>query len=847
MIDKLNKSGNKSKTAKKTAAKSTLATTGSLFDNLTPAVMQSAAAVASATKTVAKAAAKQATKSAKAAKAAAKQAASKTPAKPAGKSKTPAKVTAKKQASKKPAAKRASAASTKSAKAKPAVAVAAAAAKGKSAASKKPAKKTTKAKTTGAKQPATGTAKILAKAAASARKTGTTTTPPRKLSPTEAKAEEESNRVLSDLRQGHKLEIFIERGKSKGTVTTDDVDNFIKELMEENNISVTPDHENVFNEAISLVVEEFRANDIKIKEPAHTDDNFDYDNMEILGAAGDDNVGDMDADASTLGEGAAGRASLESNWESANPQTSDASPAGGLANAPIKMYMQQMGSHALLERQDELKIAQSIESNMRAVLSKLAYFHPIVDRLIEEHTDNVAKKGKYNAVFMALYQGDEVNVKEKIAKVQRNIPTDVSIKKRRSNISQRMKKLRIDISHRMVGLEKEAKAASTEANTRMNQGKLNIFAEIPGNVRFPTLRQERLSDSLSLLKQQQQSYKDNIAAIKKLLLKIEEAESFIEEVAVNQAGYKKEELFEKKLANNPRYFSLLARSDSASGKIIKKNLDQLHAAVHELAQVANQYKMPIPVIRRLGEDILRKDRQAVKDKQTMVEANLRLVISVAKRYANRGQQLLDLIQEGNIGLMKAVDKFEYKRGYKFSTYATWWIRQAVNRAIADQGRTIRVPVHMIETINRLYRVQRLAMQKYSREATPEELAKEMDMPEEKIHRMLKISKDTISAETPVGDEEDATLKDFIQDTQALSPLEDTMNNKVRETIEKSLSILPEKDAKVLSMRYGLQNSKVYTLEEITELLGISRERIRQRETQALKKLSTLKDIEVLKD
>jgi RNA polymerase primary sigma factor len=509
----------------------------------------------------------------------------------------------------------------------------------------------------------------------------------------------------------------------------------------------------------------------------------------------------------------------------------------GRTTDPVRMYMREMGTVELLTREGEIRIAKRIEEGLDAVRSALAMYPPTYDFLLRAYEPVKAGQGRLVDLIVGFI---DPNAPDVIAQPQN--PTKVEVVAAEE-------KLDDDDEAEENGESEEEEAVDTGPDPIEAAARFASIAKLHGHVlgsigklgaRDPkTLRQrKKLADEFMELRLSPRMFDALILNLRTHVAEVRQLEKEIMVIAVRDAGMPRKDFIASfpKNETNPRWLGKHVKSGKKYSAPLAKFKDEIERRQKKLEQLEGQYHLSINDIKEVNREVSIGEAKARRAKKEMVEANLRLVISIAKKYTNRGLQFLDLIQEGNIGLMKAVDKFEYRRGYKFSTYATWWIRQAITRSIADQARTIRIPVHMIETINKLNRISRQMLQEMGREPTPEELAVRMEMPEDKVRKVLKIAKEPISMETPIGDDEDSHLGDFIEDTSVASPIDQATMESLRETTHAVLAQLTPREAKVLRMRFGIDMNTDHTLEEVGKQFDVTRERIRQIEAKALRKL-----------
>ena len=495
----------------------------------------------------------------------------------------------------------------------------------------------------------------------------------------------------------------------------------------------------------------------------------------------------------------------------------------GRTTDPVRMYMREMGTVDLLTREGEIEIAKRIEEGMRDLLNASVLYPKTVEYVL--HYFQLVKDGekKINDFLTGfLEEMEEVpsagpgsqRAKEE-AEAAESSDEETSSGPDMKEVQRRMTNLKKQFNKTAKVIEKKGRH-SKEANAEF----------------------KKLGDIFQFLKFSPRMFEDIAAIARHGLNSLREKEKLIQTQLVKNARIPRKDFLEMYPENltKVRWVDSLMKEKKYKKDLLEKVKQDVVIAQKDILELENSVGLSIKEIKEINRNMSMGETKMRRAKKDMVEANLRLVISIAKKYTNRGLQFLDLIQEGNIGLMKAVDKFEYRRGYKFSTYATWWIRQAITRSIADQARTIRIPVHMIETINKLNRVSRQMMQDMGREPTPEELSKELDMPEDKVRKVLKIAKEPISTETPIGDDEDSSLGDFIEDTVIESPLENATEESLHFATDDVLASLTAREAKVLRMRFGIGMNTDHTLEEVGKQFDVTRERIRQIEAKALRKL-----------
>ncbi|MCT2530148.1 RNA polymerase sigma factor RpoD [SAR92 clade bacterium H921] len=529
-------------------------------------------------------------------------------------------------------------------------------------------------------------------------------------------------------------------------------------------------------------------------------------------------AGDNTPDETAAAEAAAALASVESEQH----RTTD----------PVRMYMREMGSVELLTREGEIEIAKRIEEGTRELMSAVSDWPGTVAAVMDDWDKVIAGDKKLTDIIsgylnpmehvpsaLAQQQAAEAAEAEKIANGE-EIDEEEEEEEHEGGLDPELAAERFEeIRSQMIKADK-----SVARNGRMADASIKQMDE--------------LADLFKFLKLTPRQFDPLIAMVRSAVEQIRSEERNIMRLCIRYGKMPRKEFIKAFPGNesNLKWTGSLINAKADWSKGIANQEAEIVRAQRKLAKVEENSGLTIVFIKDINRRLTIGEAMARRAKKEMVEANLRLVISIAKKYTNRGLQFLDLIQEGNIGLMKAVDKFEYRRGYKFSTYATWWIRQAITRSIADQARTIRIPVHMIETINKLNRISRQMLQEMGREPSPEELAERMEMPEDKIRKVLKIAKEPISMETPIGEDEDASIGDLIEDTTIALPVDEATKHNLTESTRDVLGSLTAREAKVLRMRFGIDMNTDHTLEEVGKQFDVTRERIRQIEAKALRKL-----------
>ncbi|MDE0038206.1 MAG: RNA polymerase sigma factor RpoD [Gammaproteobacteria bacterium] len=582
--------------------------------------------------------------------------------------------------------------------------------------------------------------------------------------------------------QQSRLKELIAKGKEQGFLTYSEVNDHLPDDISD-------------SEQIEDIISMINDMGITVYESAEAAPDAD----ELL------NASDNTADEVAAEEAAAALAAVETE--------------AGRTTDPVRMYMREMGTVELLTREGEIAIAKRIEEGIRDVLGAAAYFPGTVEYVLTNY-DELSKEGKLADILVGYL--DPADHVPPAAQVDLTAATD----DKDDNTEERKGPDPVEAKRRFTALKRA-----------YNKSRRTLAAV--GDRKDPAVVADlaKVSTAFAFFKLVPKHYDAAVDMPRAALKTIRRQERIIMDACV-EAGMTRREFLAAYTGNEASIDWVNERIEGRYdySKRLARFKEEIRRAQRKLATVTEGTGLTVGEIKEINRRMSLGKAKAERAKKDMVEANLRLVISIAKKYTNRGLQFLDLIQEGNIGLMKAVDKFEYRRGYKFSTYATWWIRQAITRSIADQARTIRIPVHMIETINKLKRISRQMLQEMGREPTPEELGERMEMPEDKVRRVLKIAKEPVSMETPVGDDEDSHLGDFIEDLTIGSPAELATGEGLREATRMVLGGLTAREAKVLRMRFGIDMNTDHTLEEVGKQFDVTRERIRQIEAKALRKL-----------
>ena len=534
-------------------------------------------------------------------------------------------------------------------------------------------------------------------------------------------------------------------------------------------------------------------------------------------------------DAATLlvAGGSVSASSDEEAEEAAEAALSTVDSEFGRTTDPVRMYMREMGLFELLTREGEIELAKRIEGGLQAMMLAISASPAVVAEILAYGARIATNEMTISEVvdgFVVAGEADDYVAEEDVDSFDDDAADDADGGSRA--MTRRLEEMKVAALERFDAMRVSFDALR-KAFERSGYGS-------------PAYRkaQAALSDQLMTLRFTVKTIDKLCAMSRAQVDEVRRHEREIRKVAVDRCGMPQQHFIDSFPANalNLQWSVAEAATRKPYAAALGRSVPAIQERQVKLAEIQARSVVPLDALKAINKRMSEGERASRDAKKEMIEANLRLVISIAKKYTNRGMQFLDLIQEGNIGLMKAVDKFEYRRGYKFSTYATWWIRQAITRSIADQARTIRIPVHMIETINKLNRISRQMLQEMGREPTPDELAQRMEMPEDKVRKVLKIAKEPISMETPIGDDEDSHLGDFIEDTAVSSPIDSATDEGLKETTHAVLAGLTPREAKVLRMRFGIDMNTDHTLEEVGKQFDVTRERIRQIEAKALRKL-----------